>query len=260
MIRGSTQLHSVLLVLMIFLISLAAATYIYNLKTQGIMRTMNAVVIPEKAIPESAEQGQTFSYPKTNAHLYTKASRQKIRQALDEFYINDVFEQKESDNASPEILEEILNNFINERSKKSANGLELVSNELSIAALLRRYAAAQELYHAQYGVYAMTAKNLILEDDGYPGIIDPYIFVIDLADSKEHTRNGYYFMESINNGSRYKDKEDEYILCAIPVDYGVTGFHTLCISSRTGNVVMMKNNGARPIFYSKEINNTWEEF
>ncbi|MCP4649964.1 MAG: DUF2950 domain-containing protein [PVC group bacterium] len=144
--------------------------------------------------------------------------------------------------------------------KDSVDREKIIANEKSAAKLLKKYAAAQEIYRKYYGLYAENAAELLIEKKGVYEIIDDDLRILNSAKSKQRAMRGYYYIETVRITVGESDSKNSFMLCAVPAEYGRSGIHTLCINSQNQTMIFQKNNSARPIFHVKEINPTWEGF
>ena len=155
----------------------------------------------------------------------------------------------------------LLAYFQDKESVKKISDSEKIQNNENIAKdMLVKYTDAQQVYISNTGSYAKDCSELFLKKGDSFQFIDPDLQIMDAAYNQQYAKNGYYFIETVRDSIGSRGKDFDYVVCAVPADYGVTGLQTFCIDSKKEKVVFKKNNSARPVFYSEEITTGWEKF
>jgi len=137
--------------------------------------------------------------------------------------------------------------------------------EAAAIAGLRAYLGAQGVFQSldRYGKGKLVYANRI-DGTGFPdlfrvgGPLPGYtpsdgteIKLIDLAlaraSSPQTAKAGYWFVDIVGDAltGKHYDYTKECGLCAVPAEYGETGFHTFVIN--TEGTVYKKDNGGKPV-------------
>ncbi len=106
--------------------------------------------------------------------------------------------------------------------------------EQHAAQALKDYVTAQLAWHEANGRYTYELEVL----EGLP----PGMAAASSPDSGYH---GYYFTQVELNGSVPMNYEHEFVLCAVPCEYGVSGTRTFAIGPK--GIVLANDNGGKPV-------------
>ncbi|MCM8813776.1 MAG: DUF2950 domain-containing protein [Candidatus Omnitrophica bacterium] len=125
-------------------------------------------------------------------------------------------------------------------------------NEQEAVALLRRYAAAQQVYCSRTGGFAAQAAELILNEAGQLRIIDPELAPVNRSVMAKMPVEGYYFLY-VRGGSSPRPA----LLAAVPAEYGVSGKYTFAVDVAAGGSVAAKDTQGRAPEFAEEVDASW---
>lgn len=144
-------------------------------------------------------------------------------------------------------LEAVWSTIHNLFTGEGAPGV-IEDNERVVVQALLNYATAQSNFKKENGFYASKLDQLEVT----PGFSAAQLDVLGSPAFR-----GYKFINVIKDGSRIMPFRDEFLLCAAPAMYKVTGTNTYVVG-HWGEVYSKENSGA-PLMNAEELDDgTWE--
>ncbi|NOY00882.1 MAG: hypothetical protein GXP30_14295 [Verrucomicrobia bacterium] len=128
----------------------------------------------------------------------------------------------------------------------------IVSNETAVTDALRDYVKAQTIYKSNNGHYARTLSDLELPAEMKLADMDAFTS----GDNKSFNGKGYKgytFAHVPKNGTQGMNYEKDFVLCAFPALYHMTGLHTYAIGPK--GIVLQSNNNGLPVHNATEFTN-----
>lgn len=124
-------------------------------------------------------------------------------------------------------------------------------NEAMAISALRLYASAEEAYYKKRGRYTRIPGELMT----FNNLPDEIAMANMPATGMDY--HGYYFVHVKNQGHGEVDLKRGFVICAVPVKYGVTGERTFAIG-RKGDVLSKDTKGV-PVNDAAKVDGTWEK-
>lgn len=105
------------------------------------------------------------------------------------------------------------------------------SNEEDAAELLRKYAAAQKIYHKHKGFYARGSAELLLTIDGDLRYLDANVTFLESTRERDAAWNIYSYIPVEKQADGFVNRKTGFILCAAPNGYeNGAAIHTLSLA------------------------------
>jgi len=124
-------------------------------------------------------------------------------------------------------------------------------NEKEMITCLKAYVVAQKKYNRENGRYTQRLSNLDIPKEMIAARIENIH-----GENYKDGFYGYHFIHVKMNGTTKMNYNKDFVLCAIPVLYRVTGINTFAVGPK--GIVLKKDNVGMPVHNAVEFSKGWE--